>query len=78
MPGNIVPGSIALAMLVSATSCAEAATGAQPSDAFAVPITGSSQIAQNSAGQCINGYRVTHRVASGGRLSQGVILKCKS
>jgi hypothetical protein len=34
-------------------------------------------LAQSSAAQCVNGYRVTHRVQSGDRVRGGVILKCR-
>ena len=34
-------------------------------------------LAQNPAAQCINGYRVTHQVKNQGRLTGGVILKCR-
>jgi len=35
-------------------------------------------LAQNPAAQCINGYRITHQVKSEGRVTGGVILKCRS
>ena len=35
-------------------------------------------LAQNPAAQCINGYRITHQVKNQGRLTGGVILKCRS
>jgi hypothetical protein len=77
MSGNVVRATVALSILIAATLLAEASTGAQPTEAAQLAAA-NSQLAQNSATECVNGYRVTHRVASGGGRGQGVILKCKS
>ncbi len=40
--------------------------------------TAAQSLAQNRAAQCVNGYRITHQVKNQGRLTGGVILKCRS
>lgn len=34
--------------------------------------------ARNRAAQCVNGYRTTHQVHGNGKVTAGVILKCRN
>jgi hypothetical protein len=69
-------------LLSAAAGFSQAATASEPVLARdSHSYSGDARIrlmAQNRAAQCINGYRITHQVKNNGRLTGGVILKCRA
>ena len=79
---HVASATLALALLSAASAPGNAVAYA---DAGAIPLVTqhgaaihAPSLAQNPAAQCINGYRITHQVKNQGRLTAGVILKCRS
>jgi hypothetical protein len=81
---HVASAALALVLLsaASAPSNAAAYAGADAAAILFAPQHGAvihaPSLAQNPAAQCINGYRITHQVKNQGRLTGGVILKCRS
>ncbi len=86
LSGSIASIALALMLISAASTAAEASTSAATDEAARTlivqpavsPPAHPSTLAQNPAAQCINGYRLTHVVKSQGRVTGGVILKCRS
>ena len=80
---HVASATLALVLLSAASAPGNAAAYAG-ADAAATPLAPqhgaavhAPSLAQNPAAQCINGYRITHQVKNQGRLTGGVILKCR-